>query len=118
MMGPIGEHARAELHHEPSRRGGDDGEVYTLARMIPKPDERGGAVISVEHAEFIEAWPRTAEGAITAVNRAAQLSRHDGPVELLRPDGRMMARYERGRRADLPAGGIVHLAEARAAING
>ena len=115
MMGPIGEHARAELHHEPSRRGGDDGEVYTLARMIPKPDERGGAVISVEHAEFIEAWPRTAEGAITAVNRAAQLSRHDGPVELLRPDGRMMARYERGRRADLPAGGIVHLAEARAA---
>ena len=103
-----------ELHHEP-RHDDDDGAVYSIVRMIAKPAERGGAVIDVEHAQFIEAWPRTAEGAINAVNRAARLSRHDGPVELLRPDGRMMARYEFGRRADLPAGGIVHLAEARAA---
>jgi hypothetical protein len=63
----------------------------------------------------VERWPRTVEGAITATNRAARLSRTGAPTELRRPDGRLLGRWVGGRRADLPPGGIVHLAEARAA---
>lgn len=66
--------------------------------------------------EWIEGWPRTAEGLINATTRACWLSRGDRlPHEVHRPDGRMLARYESGRRADLPPGGIVRMADARAA---
>jgi hypothetical protein len=63
-----------------------------------------------------EVWPRTAEGAITAITRAARYSRRGAPVEVRRPDGSMLARYKGGRRADLPDGGIAHMADARASL--
>ncbi len=66
-------------------------------------------------AAAIELWPRTAEGAINATTRAARYSRRGSPAEVRRPDGTMLARYKDGRRADLPPGGIVHMADARAA---
>jgi hypothetical protein len=52
--------------------------------------------------QLVDAWPRTAEGAIVAVNRAASLSRSTGqPHEVRLPDGRLLCRYVAGRRADL-----------------
>ena len=54
-------------------------------------------------AGLVETWPRTAEGAIVAVNRAADLSvkTHD-PHEVRLPDGALLCRYVEGVRADLP----------------
>jgi hypothetical protein len=65
--------------------------------------------------DMVEGWPRTMEGAIVAATRAARLSAGGVPHEVRRPDGRMLGRWVRGRRADLPPGGIIHLADARAA---
>jgi hypothetical protein len=62
----------------------------------------------------VEMWPRTADGVITAINRAVHYSKRGAPVEVRRPDGRMLARYKAGRRADLPDGGIAHMADMRA----
>jgi hypothetical protein len=63
-----------------------------------------------------ELWPRTAEGAITAITRACRYSRRGAPVEVRRPDGTVLAQYKAGRRADLPDGGIAHMADARASL--
>jgi hypothetical protein len=65
----------------------------------------------------VQAWPRTAggEGAIAATVYAAHLSLRGTPCEVHRPDGRLLARYKDGRRADLPPGGIIRLADAKAA---
>jgi hypothetical protein len=82
--------------------------------MTPStPDEYGVYLDSERFA--VETWPRTAEGAITAVVRACRLSLKGTPVEVRRPDGRMLARYKDGRRADLLPGGIAHLVDAKAA---
>lgn len=61
----------------------------------------------------VEGWPATASGAITATTRACRLSWLHQPHEVRNPNGRMIARYENGRRAGLPAGGIIRLADAR-----
>lgn len=47
-------------------------------------------------------WPHTAEGAIFAISRAAELS-VASPIayEVHRPDGRILARYVDGERTDL-----------------
>jgi hypothetical protein len=65
--------------------------------------------------QWVEGWPATASGAITATNRACQLSWRHQPHEVRNPAGRMIARYENGRRADLPAGGLIRLADAKLA---
>ena len=65
--------------------------------------------------EWVEAWPRTMEGAIMAATRAARLSRGGEPHEVHRPDGRMLGRWVGGRRADLPPGGLIHMTDAKAA---
>jgi hypothetical protein len=60
------------------------------------------AVVTDDQDEPVECWPRTMEGAVTATNRAAWLSRTTGqPHELHRPDGRLLARFVNGRRTDL-----------------
>jgi hypothetical protein len=64
-------------------------EVYPVVR-----DDDG-------QTEMIEGWPRTFQGVITALSRAAWLSVAGGPHEVHRPDGRLMARFVDGRRADL-----------------
>jgi hypothetical protein len=68
----------------------------------PEPAE----VYSVVHdgggqTDMIEGWPRTLAGAMAALSRAAWLSVAGGPHEVHRPDGRLMARFVDGRRADL-----------------
>jgi hypothetical protein len=68
-------------------------------------------IVQDGYAAPVETWPRTAEGALVALDRAALLSRTGGPHELHRPDGRMLGRWVRGRRADLPPGGIINLAD-------
>jgi hypothetical protein len=73
------------------------------------------AVVADGLAAPVECWPRTMEGAITATTRAARLSRGGVPHEVHRPDGRMLARFKDGRRADLPPGGLVHMTDAKAA---
>jgi hypothetical protein len=65
--------------------------------------------------EWVEAWPRTAEGAINATTRACRMSRRRDPHEVHLPGGQLLARYEDGRRADLPPGGIIKVADARLA---
>ena len=67
---------------------------------------------------IVETWPKTPDGSgvITATTRACYLSRRGGRHEVHRPDGRMLARYVGGRRADLPPGGIVRLAKEKAAL--
>jgi len=51
---------------------------------------------------LVETWPRTAEGAIAATNRASWLSAESGvPHEVRLPDGRLLARFVGGKRADL-----------------
>jgi hypothetical protein len=65
--------------------------------------------------EWVEAWPRTAEGAINATTRACRMSRRRDPHEVHLPGGQLLARYVDGRRADLPPGGIIKLADARLA---
>ena len=67
--------------------------------------------------EWVEGWPRTLPGALTATNRAAWLSVAGGPHEVHKPDGSLMARFERGRRVGLPPGGLIALAEAKAAAD-
>jgi hypothetical protein len=52
---------------------------------------------------LVETYPHTAEGAIDAINRAAKLSvTTPHPHEVYRPDGRLLARYVRGLRTDVP----------------
>ena len=87
--------------------------VYAVVVEIPGPPG------TEPRMEWVEAWPRTDDGmgVITATTRAAWLSRNGGgPHEVHRPDGRMLARYERGRRADLPPGGIIRLADSKAMV--
>jgi hypothetical protein len=74
------------------------------------------AIVQDGSSAPLEWWPRTVEGAITATNRAARLSRTGPPTELHRHDGRMIGRWVGGRRADLPPGGIIRLADAKAAL--
>jgi hypothetical protein len=83
--------------------------VYAVVVEIPGLDG------TPPRLEWLEAWPKTAEGLIMATTRACRMSRGHDPHEIHRPDGRMLARYENGRRADLPPGGIVKMADARAA---
>jgi hypothetical protein len=64
---------------------------------------------------IVEDWPKSAEGLVTAINRAAWLSRRGGPMSVRRPDGGLLARYVLGRRDDLPPGGIVRNAIERVA---
>jgi hypothetical protein len=84
--------------------------VYAVVAVISGPDPDAGP-----RMEWIEAWPRTSDGAIMATRRAMRLSVTGGPHEVHRPDGRMLARFVEGRRADLPPGGIIRLADAKAA---
>jgi hypothetical protein len=48
----------------------------------------------------IESWPKTPEGsgALNAAARAAFFSLANGPHEVYRPDGRLLARYEHGKQ--------------------
>jgi hypothetical protein len=76
---------------------------YTVRRdsgRLPAPDGTENL-----DAGLVETWPRTAEGAIVAVNRARDLSErtHD-PHEVRLPDGELLCRYVEGHRADLPGG--------------
>jgi hypothetical protein len=86
--------------------------VYAVLREQTTPNGDGEITTALVLAEF---WPRTLEGVITATDRAAWLSVAGGPHEVHRPDGRMIARYVLGRRDGLPPGGIIHLADERAA---
>jgi hypothetical protein len=45
-----------------------------------------------------EYWPKTVEGLMTAIDRGHQLSRKGPPAVVLRPDGRVLARFLNGRR--------------------
>lgn len=50
----------------------------------------------------VETWPHVMQGAISATSRAARHSLLTGvPHTVLRPDGRLLARFKDGRRADL-----------------
>jgi hypothetical protein len=73
------------------------------------------AVYRDGHTDAAETWPKTLNGIVTATNRAAFLSLKGGPHEIRLPDGKMIARYVGGRRADLPPGGIIAMADARIA---
>jgi hypothetical protein len=90
-------------------------QVYAVVcevAVLPGPEPGGRPMTRME---WVEGWPRTMQGALTATNRAAWLSVAGGPHEVHLPDGSLMARFERGRRAGLPAGGIIRLADAKAA---
>ncbi len=89
----------------------DTEQVYAVVcevAVLPAPEPGGRPMTRME---WVEGWPRTLEGAITATSRAAWLSVAGGPHEVHLPDGRMIARFERGRRAGLPPGGIIKLAD-------
>jgi hypothetical protein len=62
---------------------------------------------------WIESWPRTTQGVITATKQACNRSVNHGPHEVQR-DGNTIARYENGRRHGLPPGGIASLLDAKA----
>jgi hypothetical protein len=49
----------------------------------------------------LEMWPRDEQGVgvLTAIERAARLSLRGGPVEVMLPDGRLLARFVGGARA-------------------
>jgi hypothetical protein len=89
-----------------------EAEVYAVVILHSDPDAKPG---TEPRMEWVEAWPRTAEGAIMASTRAARLSRGGEPHEVHRPDGRMLGRWVGGRRADLPPGGLIHMHDAKAA---
>jgi hypothetical protein len=65
----------------------------------PNPDEAYEIVVDGDRAP-IEVWPRTAEGAITAITRACRYSRRGSPVEVRRADGRRDRPH--GRRSGEP----------------
>jgi hypothetical protein len=60
-------------------------QLYSLVQ-----DGNGGAPL--------ECWPRTAEGAITAINRAAYMSLRGEPITVWRPDRTPLARFVGGCR--------------------
>jgi hypothetical protein len=98
-----------------NNQGANMEDVYAVVVVITEqPAEPGGK--PAVRMEWVEAWPRTTEGIITATTRAARLSAKGEPHEVHRPDGRLLGRWVGGRRADLPPGGIIRLAnEKRAA---
>lgn len=49
----------------------------------------------------VDFQPRNASGAIVALNRAHWFSVHGTACEILTPEGRLLARWVRGERADL-----------------
>jgi hypothetical protein len=63
---------------------------------------------------WVESWPRTPQGAITATRQACRLSVKHGPHEIQR-DGTMIARFVDGRRDGLPPGGIAKVLDAKTA---
>jgi hypothetical protein len=76
----------------------------------------GYAVVRDDNGQTdqVEGWPWTkdGQGAITATSRAAQLSILTGtPHEVHRPDGRLLARFVAGRRADLDPSLTVQVAK-------
>jgi hypothetical protein len=55
-----------------------------------------------DEPELLGQYPRTAEHAVSATERARLLSISTGVAhEVMRPDGRLLARYVNGKRADL-----------------
>jgi hypothetical protein len=65
------------------------------AEVYPVVRDDGG------QTDMVEGWPRTLAGAMAALSRAAWLSVAGGPHEVHRPDGRLIARFVDGKRADL-----------------
>lgn len=87
-------------------------QVYAIVAMISDPDAPPG---TEPRMEWVEAWPKTLEGVLTATSRAAWLSAGSWPHEVHRPDGRMIGQWVNGRRADVLPGGIIRLADEKAA---
>lgn len=70
---------------------------------VRRDDGRPAAPDAEVDASLVETWPHTAEGAMIAIGRAARLSAStQTPHEVYRPDGRLLARYVKGLRADVP----------------
>lgn len=69
------------------------------ARYLPDEAEQLYALVQDGNGgQPMECWPRTAEGAITAINRAAYMSLRGEPVTVYRPDHRPLARFVGGCR--------------------
>lgn len=68
-------------------------------RFLPAESEQLYALVQDGNGgQPLECWPRTAEGAITAINRAAYMSLRGEPVTVFRPDHRPLARFVGGCR--------------------
>jgi hypothetical protein len=69
------------------------------ARYLPAEAEQLYALVQDGNGgQPLECWPRTAEGAITAINRAAHMSLRGEPVTVYRPGGGLLARFVGGCR--------------------
>ena len=90
--------------------GPDEARAFAVEHRLidpPRPDPEEGYTIACDlglepGASFVECWPRSVDGVITATTRAARLSMAGRPPhEVHGPDGRVIARFVRGQRADL-----------------
>jgi hypothetical protein len=69
------------------------------ARFLPAESEQLYALVQDgSGGQPVECWPRTAEGAITAINRAAYMSLRGEPVTVYRPNRAPLARFVGGCR--------------------
>jgi hypothetical protein len=74
-------------------------QISPEARHLPAEDEQLYALVQDGNGgQPVECWPRTAEGAITAINRAAHLSLRGEPVTVWRPNRTPLARFVGGAR--------------------
>jgi hypothetical protein len=68
-------------------------------RFLPDPAEQLYSLVQDGNGgQPLECWPRTAEGAITAINRAAYMSLRGEPITVWRPNQTPLARFVGGCR--------------------
>jgi hypothetical protein len=68
-------------------------------RFLPDPSEQLYSLVQDGNGGTpLECWPRTAEGAITAIDRAAHMTLRGAPITVYRPDRTPLARFVGGCR--------------------
>jgi hypothetical protein len=68
-------------------------------RFLPAEEEQLYSLVQDGNGgQPVECWPRTAEGAINAINHAARLSLRGEPITVYRPNRTPLARFVGGAR--------------------
>jgi hypothetical protein len=80
----------------------DGGELGPAYAVMADDTAEGVARSQASRWEPVNLWPRSLDGVINATSQAAWRSVGHGPHEVYRPDGGLLARFEGGRRVDLP----------------